>query len=181
MEISILGSGGCTVIPKPLLIIQPGIFKQGLKQLINSLRFILLKFHRYKPVMYVMHTDVHDPDLLAKFNSEGWINAFINIAQLLKTRIEIKGIYGATWFYDPKIAYISPRLKFISEILTDGGARVFYIGPSEETTKDALTKSETRRKLYAEGKYIPTAYICIWPRKELIKWANRITTDKEQY
>ncbi|MGB4057998.1 MAG: hypothetical protein WBK77_07940 [Alphaproteobacteria bacterium] len=36
----------------------------------------------------------------------------------------------------------------------------------------AVEKSETRRKLVEEGKYLPKCYSMIWPRHSLIRWVE---------
>jgi hypothetical protein len=154
----------------------PGfVFRQGLAQFIGGLRFMLFELGGIRPRLYQMHTDSHDPDAMAEFNPDGWVRSYLNVAELLKSRTEVKGIYGTSWFYDPKIEEISPKLSFVRKTITDNGGMVFYIGPSEQATRDALNRSPTRNKLYNEGKYVPTNYLIIWSRRRLIEWADRVT------
>jgi hypothetical protein len=152
------------------------IFKKGLMQFISGLSFILFKLHGIKPIMFNMHMDSHDPDLMKEYNPDGWIRFYINAANLLKLKKQIKGIYGTAWLFDPKLEDISPRLTYLRKIVVDNGGKLFYIGPSENGTTDALAKSPTRRKLYSEGKYVPTDYMIIWARQNLIDWANKVSS-----
>lgn len=152
------------------------IFKKGLRQFITGLSFMLFKLHSLKPLMLTAHVDSHDPDLMEQFNPDGWNRSCLNMADLLKLRKEIKGYCGASWFYDPKLEQISPRLAYLRKSMIDNGGKIFYIGPNEEATNDALAKSPTRRKLYSEGKYIPSKYLIIWPRQNLIDWSNRVSS-----
>ena len=85
----------------------------------------------------------------------------------------IKGVFRASWFCDPELENISPRLMYLQKTPVENGANFFYIG--EDRTGNAFAKSKTRLKLYNEGKYKPKAYLLVWPRKELIKWAKNVT------
>jgi len=149
------------------------VLKKGLGQFISGMSFVLFRLGGIRPTLYVMHTDSHDPDLMAEFNVEGWTRTLLVVAELLKQKKEVKGVFATSWFYDPNLEEVSPRLNYNRKIITDNGGKVFYIGPSEQTTKDALTKSETRRRLYSEGKYVPTNYIIFWSRKKLLEWASK--------
>lgn len=151
------------------------IFANGFRQFLKGLYFFLFELHGFKLIMYEAHLDSHDPDVLREFNPEGRRRFYINAASLLKQNREIKGIYGCSWLYDPKLEEVSPHLAFIRKIVIDNGGKLFYMGPSERGIKDALAKSNTRRKLYAEGKYMPTEYMMLWSRQSLIDWANRVS------
>lgn len=148
------------------------LFKGGIIQFLKGILFIFFKLGGFKPI-YDMHTDSHDPNLLAEWNYKGWVRFYIRIAELLKINRHIKGIYGIGWPFDPKLEKISPRHIYLREIVTKNGGKLFYIGPSENAIKSATFKSPTRRKLYREGKYLPTDYMVVWPRKKLIEWANK--------
>ena len=99
--------------------------------------------------------------------------------ELLKQDKRIKGVFGVSWFYDPQLTEISPRLVYLRKLFTDNGGRVFYIGPNEQATKDALTRSQTRRDLYEQGKYVPTHYIIIWSRKDVLAWADKYSSEPD--
>jgi hypothetical protein len=40
--------------------------------------------------------------------------------------------------------------------------------------------SLVRKKLYSQGKYLPTAYAYVWPRKEFLEWAEYKLKSKKQ-
>lgn len=147
------------------------LFKKGIKQFIKGLFYVFFNLGGFKPI-YVMHTDSHDPSSIGDYTEEGLTRFFLRVAELLKIKTEIKGICCTGWLNDPKLSEVSPRLAYARRIFTDNGGIIFYIGPSENAVRSALTKSETRRKLYQEGKYIPTDYLAIWSRKKLLKWAE---------
>ena len=152
------------------------LFKKGPKQFFQGIIFILFKLKGTKP-LYEMHTDSHDPDLMADFNYEGFTRAYLRIAQFLKLNEKVRGVFAASWFYDPQLAVISPRLAFLREIITNNGGRCFYCGTDDHATKDAILKSPTRNKLYMEGKYRPAKYMVVWPRRKMLLWADKHLCD----
>lgn len=90
---------------------------------------------------------------------------------MLRINPRVLGIFAESWFFDPALEPISPRLDHLWKLPRAGGARLFDVGASREHTENALFKSETRRRLHREGRYRPTGYMVIWPRAELIRWA----------
>jgi len=148
------------------------LFKNGLKQFIECVIFIYFELGGFRP-LYNMHTDAHDQDLLEEFNANGWKRFYLRVAHLLKMNKKVKGIFGNSWFFDPQLNNISPRLKYLREIPIKNGGRLFYTGSEPQSIKNAILKSATRRKLYNEGKYIPRNHLIIWSRKQLINWANQ--------
>jgi hypothetical protein len=153
-------------IPKGFLL------KAGLPQLLKGTTFIIRHLGGFSP-LFEMHTDSNDPDLMADFNQEGWIRFYRRISDILKIYPHVKGVFGSSWFFDPVLENISPRLVYLRTIATNNGGRLFRIGSNAQSIKDATLKSQARRKLYQEGKYMPTSYLLIWPRKDLIAWAEK--------
>lgn len=143
--------------------------QQGLKgSILQYIRFIRMVIHnKGKTGYYQIHT--HTPEL-GEFNEIGWYDCYIRIAEMLKINKKIKGIFGSSWFYDPFLAEISPRLMYLQRVPLDNGAERFYIGI--DRTGNAFTKSKTRFQLYNEGKYIPKSYLIVWSRGQILKWAN---------
>lgn len=119
---------------------------------------------------YEIHT--HDR-MLASFNKEGWDRCYLMVADLLRADPAGLGFIGVSWFYDPAVGRISPRLAYLRDVPLEGGA-IFVRG--ETTEKDRLlatSKSETRREAAARGDYVPTGYFMIWERDRLLAWADR--------
>lgn len=146
------------------------LYKNNVKNTIDGIKYLLVRLKGYKP-FYNMHLYQQTPNLVSEFNEEGWKNYYRRMALLLKKEPKVKGIFGSSWFFDPKLKNISPHLSYLKNLVTDNGGKLFYLGSSEEAIKDATLKSRTRKQLFIEGKYIPTRYLIVWPRKELIKWS----------
>jgi len=153
------------------------LYKKGIRQFFKGICLLLFELKGIRP-LFQMHTDSNDSDLMADFNSTGWENFYIRTARILEQQEDIKGIFGSSWFFDPQLSKISPRLEFLRNIVEQGGGKVFYIGTSSHDIKNALLKSTTRRKLYNAGKYLPANHIVIWPRQKLIEWAKKKSIKK---
>ena len=142
--------------------------KGGGKQFFEFLLFLFFKISGLYPY-YALHTSTRH---LEDFNEAQRDNCYLNIAELLKLNPHIKGLVGESWFNDPALKHISPRLTYLRDRPVNNGARTFYCGTTQLDIEQATGKSKTRARLYKEGKYIPACYIVIWPRRELIKWSE---------
>ena len=140
----------------------------GIAQALRAGWYFLFRAHGFSR-FYEIHT--HTPTL-SEFNADGWDRCYVRIADLLKLNPEIRGFYGASWFYDPALEEISPRLGYLRHRPTEGGARFFRLGSFEASRRDALATSKTRRRLFEEGKYLPTHYLMVWERNDVIDWAK---------
>ena len=116
-----------------------------------------------------IHT--HTP-MLDGFNPPGWEECYALTADLLRTRPGCLGLIGGSWFYDPALADISPRLSYLADTPIEGGAFRVRLGASQVDTELATATSATRRQLVAEGRYTPTRWLLVWPRAALLKWAD---------
>jgi hypothetical protein len=143
---------------------------KGLEQLKLG-AFVALRLGKQGPI-FDMHTDSHDPDLLAEFSEKGWRDFYKTVAQVLEQNPQVIGLFGIGWFFDPAVAVVSPRLSYARELALASGARSFCVGPTDGARESALATSPTRRKLYEEGKYLPQDHLVVWSRKSLIAWAK---------
>lgn len=122
----------------------------------------------FKP-FFEIHTHL---SYLDEFNQEGWNECYRCCAELYGLHPDVLGMYGGSWFYDPALAKISPRLSYLREIPQKGGACLLFDSINEQSTHDATSTSPTRQQLYAEGAYHPKSYALIWPRTEQVNWAK---------
>jgi len=109
---------------------------------------------------------------LKDFNEAGWDACYLRIAALLRKHPEVLGMAGTSWFYDPQLDSVSPNLSYLRLRPMERGASVIWSGTTEFDISSATAKSNTRRRLYEEGKYIPVSYSLLWPRKQLLAWAD---------
>ena len=144
------------------------IITGGLRQFLKASLFLPFKMKGFKP-FYQIHMVQSMKDLV---NPEARIQCYKGVAQLLKNNSQVKGLFAGSWYYDPVIHSISPRLSYMSESAVISGAGVFKIGSSISDVNNATQTSPTRKKLYNEGQYLPTTYLLIWPRRSLLQWAE---------
>ena len=68
---------------------------------------------------------------------------------------------------------ISPHLSYLREVPSENGATLLFVCHHSDGSSGALSRSSVRRRLFAEGKYVPATYMRIWPRQSLIAWRRR--------
>jgi hypothetical protein len=170
-----LGICALRIIPVGAQIVTTSFIPRGYFVNVNPLMvlrgllFTVLKMKGFGP-FYEIHTDNR---YLGEFNYDGWNKCYLRIASLLKQNTRIKGMVGGSWFFDPVLERISPRLTYLRKVPTENGAKIFRIGSNQDIINDALFASATRRKLYIEKKYAPTPYLLIWCKNDLIRWAEK--------
>jgi len=144
----------------------------GLRGGLDALRFALPPQRGLGPY-YQMHLHSQDVQAMRAFNPRGWAEFYLRIAELLRRNPGTKGVFGTAWFRDPALARVSPRLVYLRTMITDNGGRLFPLGRcGANGIRDATAKSATRRELYEKGEYTPMDYLVVWPRKELLAWAD---------
>ncbi len=122
----------------------------------------------WKPWLEV-HTESRE---LSDFNEPGWDRAWATAAEICKRRPQMAGMLGSSWFYDPPLEQISPRLAYLRVNPLKHGAFLLHQGPGEIHTQRAATSSPTRAALIEKGEYTARSWIVAWPRAALIRWAD---------
>ncbi len=126
-----------------------------------------LKIKGYGPWFH-MHIDQRYTNDL---NEHAHDQMYLRIAELLKRNKHIRGTTGSSWLYDPQLLKISTRHAYIQLRPVERGA--FLVRHGKGNVEQATMTSKSRRRLYEEGKYMPREYSMLWPRKELIAWAEQ--------
>jgi len=112
-----------------------------------------------------------------QFNPDGWTDHCLRMARVLTLNADVAGIVGAGWFYDPALATVSPSLAYIHQTQIRHGAFLLRLSTEQRHVENALYRSAARRRAYSEGRYIPACYMCAWPRKSLLSWAEQVKRD----
>lgn len=113
-----------------------------------------------------------DSRYLNEYNEKAHDEYYLRVAELLKAYKNIKGLVGCSWYYDPQLLKISPHLAYLYERPRERGAFFLRHGTQSSDIDFATKTSETRRRLYKEGKYTPISHSMLWPRNNLIAWAE---------
>ena len=121
-----------------------------------------------KPWLEV-HTESRHTD---DFTEAGWDRAWASAAAICKRRPELGGMIGSSWFYDPPLETISPRLAYLRLNPLKGGAFIIHQGPAPIHSERAGATSPTRRAMIESGEYLPSSWLVAWPRATLIPWAE---------
>ncbi len=107
------------------------------------------------------------------FTEAGWDRAWATAAAICKTRPELAGMIGSSWFYDPPLETISPRLAYLRLNPLKGGAFIIHQGPAAIHSERCGATSPTRRAMIESGEYTPRSWLVAWPRATLIPWAEQ--------
>lgn len=113
------------------------------------------------------------PLALDDFNPQGWELSYHRLAELLELNPVIKGVTSASWFLDPQLKTISPRLAYLRDLPERNGAAFFFVEYDHEGSSGALAKSATRKRLFRQGAYVPAIYMRVWARTDILQWSRR--------
>lgn len=146
------------------------VFRQGWRNLRRSLvRFARLK--GFRPFMQIHTHDLY----LDEFNEAGWNECYLCCAEICEANPALLGMFGSSWFYDPVIPKISPRLAYLQQVPASGGSDFWFFATGGHSIALATATSPSRRKSYEEGHYLPTAYMMVWGREDLVSWAREVS------
>lgn len=147
--------------------------RDGINQLLGVLWFFTTRSGGFRP-FYEMHMD---PRSRRQFTPEGWDRCYLRVADLLEMDAQIKGLFGSSWWYDPRVEEITPNLGFLRHRPLENGARIFRMGSDRAAIGNATGHSRRRKEQYEKGEYIPTNYLMVWARDDLIRWAKQARAD----
>ena len=144
------------------------MLKQGWKRTLPALWY-MARCGGFRPFFQV-HTHTFNLD---QFNEAGSEELYLCCAELYALHPQVLGMYGSSWFYDPAMARVSPRLCYMIDTPLAGGGTVLFVQHGGEALSNALSKSETRRRMYAESSYMPSIYIVLWEKQAQMAWARQ--------
>lgn len=155
--------------------------RPGIKTIVTvAAKSPLVGWHAATRPWFRPHTESR---YLSEFNEDGWNRCFAEIGDLLAVMPNVAGMIATSWFYDPKLEQISPRLAYLRRVPCDASAIMVCHGTTDFDIKSSTATSPTRRELYEQGKYMPTCWSIVWPRDAMLAWcaeyrrneASRIT------
>lgn len=110
---------------------------------------------------------------LDEFNEAGMDRTYLCVASMLRRHKEVAGLTAYGWLYDPQLAEISPRLAYLRQRPLEHGAISVRGHTSDFDIENATAKSQTRRRLYEAGEYLPVAHRILWLRRDILRWADQ--------
>lgn len=156
--------GGARVIEPVAHLPRSLLWRGGVGQGLRALRLLAGGTGPYLK----LHTHAYELD---EFNAEGWEALMRRIADLLRQRPRHKGVFVGGWLYDPQLPAVTPRLGFHRALTLPNGAETFFY-QRDGAESYAFATSETRRRLFEQGKYTPEQHILVWRRAPLLAWAD---------
>jgi hypothetical protein len=109
---------------------------------------------------------------LDDFNEAGWDRTYLRVASLLQRHPKVIGMAAYSWFYDPQLDDISPRLSYLRKRPVERGAILVRGGTSPTDVANATQTSATRQRLHEAAEYIPVAHELLWLRDDMLRWAT---------
>ncbi len=106
------------------------------------------------------------------FGEEGRDECYRCCAELYALHPEVRGMIAGSWFYDPALEQVSPRLVYLRRVPLAGGAWLLFVNDGPDARANALATSPTRRRLFEEGKYLPKNYMIVWSKARQQAWAR---------
>lgn len=107
--------------------------------------------------------------MLDRFDEAGRRRCMELVARLLLAWPDCRGLMGTSWYYDPALAKVSPKLAYLHDEAAAGGACFIDMGPHPDAEAGALARSATRRALREKGLYTPRNYLMVWSRKDILR------------
>ena len=125
---------------------------------------------RRRPPWFEHHTESR---YLDEFNEAGMDCTYRCVASMLRRHTEVAGLTAYGWLYDPRLAEISPRLSYLRQRPLERGAISVRGDTSDFDIRNATAKSQTRKRLYEAGEYVPVAHRVLWLRRDILRWDDR--------
>ena len=142
--------------------------KVPLRHVPGVLRY-LLKLGGLRPA-FVPHLNATRKDraaLLERETNKSWYR----MAQSLKLQPHVRGLVASSWLHSPDTMRVSPHMTAFSRALLEHGALLIRHHPADLDC-GVFYRSPERKQLYEQGAFTPTHGMVIWPRKEMIAWAD---------
>jgi hypothetical protein len=136
---------------------------------IPSVLKYLLKLGGLGPA-FVPHLNATRKDRGALLESET-NKSWYRMAQSLKLQPRVRGLVASSWLHSPDTMRVSPHMIGFSRALLENGALLIRHHVADLDC-GVFYRSPERKKLYERGEFIPTHGLVIWPRKEMIAWAD---------
>lgn len=158
-------AGGAQLLEPGQRLARSAVLRAGLGQSVRFLQ-LLISLGGHGGLL-----EFHTSDrALQEFTPDGWDRCYLRAAEVLRAHPQARGVTGSSWFYDPSVEALSPRLAYLRQVPGAGGAQFFRLGPDAGAEHDALATSPTRRAAAAAGTYQPERWLMVWPRQALLSW-----------
>lgn len=94
------------------------------------------------------------------------------IARSAARQPSIKGLMADAWFYSAEVGEAFPHLAWLRAFFVEHGAIIVDMELAQADS-GVLVGSARRRQLYSEGRFRPRRTLVLWPRADMLAWAER--------
>lgn len=143
------------------------ILRGGLSKASRNLR-VMMRLGGFRPY-FQGHIHKFSLDTV---NERGRDDFYRCCVELYALHPQVLGMFCSSWYYDPTLDVISPRLSYLRTTPVAGGALLVHVETGGEAIANATSKSLTRRRLYEAGEYTPKTYMFVWGRRDMETWAS---------
>jgi hypothetical protein len=98
--------------------------------------------------------------------------AYYRMAKSMELQPDILGYVSNSWVHSPSTFKASPHLEWLNSVFVENGGLVVDMG-AESSDCGAFAGSSHRRELWERGEFAPRSAMVIWPRREMLNWAER--------
>jgi hypothetical protein len=146
------------------------VFRAPMKRMLRLLLFAANRLGGFRPLLN-SHMANRRPTRFVLLESE-MNRSYYQMAKAMKLQPAIKGLCTKAWFYSPDTYKISPHLSWTTRVFLENGGLVSTAGPAGAES-GVFERSPERRKAFEAGTFQPTVGLVVWPRKEMIGWADQ--------
>lgn len=128
-----------------------------------------IKMHGFRPA-YFTHANGFRRNRFIMQEQEAR-RSYLRMADAMRSDETVLGIVTISWYHDPDLPSISPHLRWMNEIISEGGG-VILRGKFSGSDAGSSENSEGRRAAAETGEYQPRDGIVLWPRRSVLAWAG---------
>ena len=137
-------------------------------QLARALWITGARWKSFGPVFYA-HLTVCRP-IRAMLERDA-LKSYYLIARSIALQPQVRGMITSAWLFSPDTYAVSPHLAWMDTVFLENGGLVATMG-LDSPDSGVLHRSPERQRAYENGTFRPTLGLIIWPREEMIAWAN---------
>lgn len=120
---------------------------------------------------YSPHLNYWRPNRLQLIKTENERSLWL-IAHSAAQQPHIKGLMTDAWFYSPQVGEHFPHLTWLRAFFIEQGA-IMVDMEYAQADSGVLVGSSRRRQLYDSGTFRPRRTLVLWPRADMLAWADR--------
>jgi hypothetical protein len=145
------------------------LFRAGFADFFRLATFVMTRLGGFQPCFF-MHVAPR-PRSLALVLEKEVMRAYYRMARSLELQPGVRGIVASAWFHDPKAVADNPHLEALSRPYTQHGGAIVLLEKVDESS-GVLEGSPKRRMLYEQGLLSYRNGLALWPRAQVLAWAE---------